>query len=757
MSNPQVSRPEAQELETPAITLVGAAGSISEPVQPRASKAVRWTAKAGFALTDQGLVSGSNFVVSIVLARWLSAEQYGGFALVFAVFLLLSMAYQCLLLEPMAIYGAGEYGSSLRGYLKSLLGIHGIISGAIFVVLAAAAALAYMRGNAGGLPGALAGIGIAAPCILLFWLARRACYLDARSGVAASGAVLYCVSMMCGLWVMHSIGALSPFSAFLIMGLSGLLTAVVLFLLLHNSIAGRDPAPSTRHTWGRHWGYGAWALAGAIASWIPAYIYYPLLGGFAGLGTVASLKALMNLAAPVTQLQAAFSMLLIPYATRRFRQGGEENLLRLGKLLTACGLGCAIAYWLLIAGFQHSIFRALYAGRYPEVAALIPLAAIGSIFWAGTFGFSTALRAMERPRLIFIGFGVAAAVSLIVGIPATHAFGLKGAIWGINVSDLAAFVLLVVAVQRVRRVSKSSKLVPLSGPRHHTDDHSFILDQKMTVQRLRYQLSMTSLRGPVTALRHRDIRSDDTFIASYPRAGSTWLRFLLQETLMEQPSTFPSVNRVIPQVGFHKNAHRLPNGGRIIKTHEAFRREYGRAIYLVRDPRDVLLSEYAFQRALGLTAVEMDDYIGDFIIRQVNANGSWRDHARSWLDASEQNPDIRIFRFEDLRRDTAGTLREMLSFLEVPTDHNRILSAIRNNGVKEMRAKELDTPQKTSRDGRFVREGAAGGWRKNLTPEQAQRIGLAMQSEMQRLGYPATEDALSTADVMLGAGQPLNK
>ena len=41
--------------------------------------------------------------------------------------------------------------------------------------------------------------------------------------------------------------------------------------------------------------------------------------------------------------------------------------------------------------------------------------------------------------------------------------------------------------------------------------------------------------------------------------------------------------------------------------------------------------------------------------------------------------------------------------------------------------------------------------------EQAQRIGLAMQSEMQRLGYPATEDALSTADVMLGAGQPLNK
>ena len=428
---------------------------LDDPVvvnRPRgSSKAARWTAKAGFALIDQGLVSGSNFVVSIVLARWLTPGEYGGFALVFAVFLLLSMAYQCLLLEPMAIYGVGEYGPRLRGYLKTLIAIHAIISGAILLALAMAAAVAHMQPNAGGLPSALAGIGVAAPCILLFWLARRACYLNARSGIAAAGAVFYCGSMMCGLGVMHVFSALSAFSTFLVMGVSGLLTAIILFLLLNSSIVGGHSAPSARETWGRHWGYGAWALGGAIASWIPAYIYYPLLGGFAGLDTVASFKALMNLAAPVTQLQAAFSMLLIPYAARRFRQHGAESLIRFSALLTWCGLGCAALYWLVIAGFQHSIFHALYAGRYPEVAALIPLAAIGSIFWAATFGFSTALRAMERPRLIFVGFAVAAAVSLLAGIPATRAFGLTGAIWGVNVSDLSAFLLLLIAVGRIRR------------------------------------------------------------------------------------------------------------------------------------------------------------------------------------------------------------------------------------------------------------------------------------------------------------------
>ena len=263
----------------------------------------------------------------------------------------------------------------------------------------------------------------------------------------------------------------------------------------------------------------------------------------------------------------------------------------------------------------------------------------------------------------------------------------------------------------------------------------------MKSQRLRYKLSMTFLRGPVTALRHRDVRPEDTFVASYPRAGSTWLRFMLQELLTGLPSTFPSVNRVIPQVGFHKSAYRLPQGGRFIKTHEAFRPEYRRAIYLARDPRDVVLSEHAFQKALGITTAGLDDYIDDFVKRRVNANGSWRDHARSWLDASENNPRIRIFRFEDLRRDTPGTLRQILNFLGVSPDQGRILDAIRNNSVAHMRSKELATPQKTSREGKFVREGRSGGWRKNLTAQQARRIEQAMQGEMERLAYYATEDA----------------
>ena len=50
--------------------------------------------KGFLAVLDQGLISGSNFLLSILLARWLRADQYGAYALSFAIFVLLSFLQQ---------------------------------------------------------------------------------------------------------------------------------------------------------------------------------------------------------------------------------------------------------------------------------------------------------------------------------------------------------------------------------------------------------------------------------------------------------------------------------------------------------------------------------------------------------------------------------------------------------------------------------------------------------------------------------------
>lgn len=416
-----------------------------------AGKVGIWVRRGGFAVADQGLVSSSNFAVSILLARWLEADQYGAFALVFALFLLLSMLYQCLLLEPMSVFGGGAYRAELKSYLRSLLWIHAAISAAVLLILGAMAGVAELRQDTGGLPGALAGMSFAAPCILLFWLARRGCYLITSPGSAAAGAVLYCVLMIAGFWLAYRANRLSPLAAFLVIGAAALLTGCALLAWLIPSLDPGLPGPTMRATWARHWQYGRWALGGSIASWVPAYVFFPVLGKLSGLASAGELKALMNLAAPLTQVQAAFTMLLLPYAARLRGEGRRRKLARLTRLLTVATMGGCTAYWASVLLLRSSIFQLLYRGKYLGVAQLLPLVAIGSILWGGTFGYATVLRAMERPRLIFQAYGAAAAASLAIGLPAVRMYGLSGAIWGMNVSDATALLLLWIMMRTAAR------------------------------------------------------------------------------------------------------------------------------------------------------------------------------------------------------------------------------------------------------------------------------------------------------------------
>src|ERR1019366_6540962 len=83
-----------------------------------------WQRRGFFALVDQGLISGSNFIVAILLARWLAPGQYGGYALAFEAFLFLSVVYGALILEPMSVFGASIYKNDFQAYLGVLLRIH---------------------------------------------------------------------------------------------------------------------------------------------------------------------------------------------------------------------------------------------------------------------------------------------------------------------------------------------------------------------------------------------------------------------------------------------------------------------------------------------------------------------------------------------------------------------------------------------------------------------------------------------------------
>ena len=261
-----------------------------------------------------------------------------------------------------------------------------------------------------------------------------------------------------------------------------------------------------------------------------------------------------------------------------------------------------------------------------------------------------------------------------------------------------------------------------------------------TLRRIRHRLSKSALRKPLVWARHRGLGRADGFIGSYPRSGSTWLRFQLVEILAGQATGFGNVNELIPDVGDHQNAVALlPDGGHLIKTHEPYRFSYKKAIYLVRDARDVVLSEFAYQKALGFAEDDFDKYLPRFLRGEVNPFGSWTAHVNSWMDAVDNGwTKTLVVRFEDLRHDPEKYLGRILDFLEVRVERARIREAVENNSLERMRDKERTAPQRASAKGRFIRSGTVGGWRESFTESQMRLLQeSSAAAALARLGYPA--------------------
>jgi O-antigen/teichoic acid export membrane protein len=408
-----------------------------------------WVTKGGLAILDQGLISGSNFLIGILLARWLVPAQYGAFSLAFSVFLLLSYVYQSVLSEPQAVFSGSAYRQCLRGYLKALLGIQLVVTLFGIVLLGGSAAVVYAMGKAEGLPGALAGVAIASPCILFFWLLRRSFYMNLAPARAAMGAFIYFVLVNAGLFVAYKKALMSPFVAYLLMAIGALGTGFFLLTQVKKVLpADTCPAPTAAQAWRKHWEYGRWALAVSVVTWIPYYMYYPLVSAFSGMAAAGQLKALMNLSLPLEQTYTALSILFLPYAARVCREKGVSSSGPLVRRITMLFVGGAILYWGLLIPFRGFVFHILYGGKYMEVAPLIPYVAIGTTLWSAAFGPAIMLRAIESPDSIFWARIVASVLSLLIGVPATRSFGLWGVVGSIIVANIAAFFISMYILQR---------------------------------------------------------------------------------------------------------------------------------------------------------------------------------------------------------------------------------------------------------------------------------------------------------------------
>jgi O-antigen/teichoic acid export membrane protein len=400
-----------------------------------------WVGKGSLAILDQGLFAGSNFLLNVLLARWLTPSEYGAFAIAFSVFLLLGIFHGAILTEPMMVFGPGKYRERFPEYLGILLRGHFALMLACAALLAATVfLLGWLYSPAVGR--AFLALAIAAPFILLLSLLRRAFYVRLNPGGAAAGGAVYLLVLLGSTLTLRTAGRLTPATGFLAMAAASLITCLVLLVALRPRLA--TESSTIRAIAADHWRYGRWSVASAGISWFPGNIYYVLLPAWWGLEGVGALKALMNLAMPAAQSINALSGLLLPLLVVHRKERGSLGMAKTMRSFLALFLLGAALYLAVLWGLRSELFRLLYAGKYTEYASW-PLLLTGVLPLAAcvTAVLGSALCALERPDWVFWCYLASSIVALLVGILLIVKMGVTGALLGMLFSCLTAGALML--------------------------------------------------------------------------------------------------------------------------------------------------------------------------------------------------------------------------------------------------------------------------------------------------------------------------
>ncbi|XP_028715662.1 probable alcohol sulfotransferase isoform X1 [Peromyscus leucopus] len=247
------------------------------------------------------------------------------------------------------------------------------------------------------------------------------------------------------------------------------------------------------------------------------------------------------------------------------------------------------------------------------------------------------------------------------------------------------------------------------------------------------------------------IRDEDTVIVSYPKSGTNWLIEIV--CLIQTKGNPKWIQSVLnwersPWIETKKGLPILINteGPRLMSSHlpfhlfpKSFFRSKAKVIYVIRNPRDVLVSGYFFLRNTKI--IDNPESLGTYIEWFLNGNvpyGSWFEHTRNWLSMRE-NENFLLLSYEDMKKNTRRTIEKICDFLGKKLEPDELDLVLKYSSFQAMKENKMSNfslvPEHIVTNGLvLMRKGTTGDWKNHFTVAQAEAFDKVFQEKM--AGFP---------------------
>jgi len=405
----------------------GFAGLLAAMGAIAARCAVSVVRRFGWALADQLLSSGTNFLLGLLVARNVGVRDLGAFSVAYATFTFSLGGVRAIASELLVIRHSALSGHEWRDGIKCSAGtalLAGIVIGAGSLI-----AGAILGGAVGTV---LTVLGVSLPFLLVQDVSRFALLARERGSAAFLSDATWAAVMFTAFALLREAGVSSVTWFTMIWAGAGCIAAAVGLLQL--KVLPGGPIAAVRWLRGHSDIAPRFFAEFAITTGLSMMTVFAI-GGIAGLGELGRLRAAEIVLGPLNVMLGGVGLVATAEGVRLLRDSPRQ--LAHGCRQLSLGLTLAVFAWGVIVLFvPRSIGESVLRANWDAGRSLVPPLLISYMSYAFIFGASVGLHCLAAARRSLRARCVDGALTFFFGLAGAYLAGAKGVAWGFGVAGL---------------------------------------------------------------------------------------------------------------------------------------------------------------------------------------------------------------------------------------------------------------------------------------------------------------------------------
>ncbi|MFK8039674.1 MAG: lipopolysaccharide biosynthesis protein [Crocinitomicaceae bacterium] len=392
-------------------------------------------------LVDQGVVSGVNFLMGILLTKLLGLDQYGVFAFLWMLVFFVSSIHQAFIVSPMYTLNAKQ--KNQIKYVSQLFSLQILFSVVTFfcVWLVASILLSYYPEY--NFTYASIAIALTAAVYVLHDFMRRLFFsFKAKTKALTVDIIGY---------------GLQPFIIFAFYWFQELTLLTVLVSIISSLTTGIivsfliSPFPKLTFQMGEtvqaHWRFSVYLIGTSILQWLSGNLFIAMAAGLLGPIAVGVIRMSQNIVGVLHVLFLALENSIPLKAAELLQAEGKVKMLQfIGKTIKQ-SVWPVIALLVAVILLSKTIISQLYGAEYIEYQyVLYTFCLLYAFVFVGTF-LRFVIRTLEHNKTIFISYVATSIFSLFLAKIMVQELNIVGVLLGLIISQLITNAIYLVALK----------------------------------------------------------------------------------------------------------------------------------------------------------------------------------------------------------------------------------------------------------------------------------------------------------------------